>query len=147
MKHTSAVLAFTSDLIRMSSSVHAQSWAGYGTFEARKAPRRFRHPTACAEGEALTHAVVLLLALLASTAARADGVSTDINRFTGNARLIAPLQQSADQQYTLKAELTANTTQQMGRFALTARLVADANTTDDVCGTASDLIFADGFEN
>ena len=89
----------------------------------------------------------LLLALLASTAASAQESSPADVRFSGSAQLIAPPQQSADQRYSIKAKLEADTAQKTGRFALTARLLPDEKTSGGVCGPLSDLLFANGFDN
>ena len=88
-----------------------------------------------------------LLALLTRTAASADQTSLPIARFSVSASLTAPPQQSADQRYSIVAKLGANTSQQTGRYSLTARLLPDPKTSRGVCATSSDLIFADGFEN
>lgn len=95
----------------------------------------------------MLHAIILFLTLLATTAASAAESPPPVTRFSGSTSLIAPPQQSADQRYSIMAKLKANTTQRTGRFALTARLLADAKTSQGVCGMAGDPIFADGFEN
>lgn len=92
-------------------------------------------------------AIALLLTLLASAEVSAEGSSSGITRFAVSASLIAAPQRSADQRFSIVAALKAEPTQQTGRFGLSARLLADAKTAEAACGTAGDLIFADGFEN
>ncbi|MFZ2235572.1 MAG: hypothetical protein WBP11_10595 [Dokdonella sp.] len=92
-------------------------------------------------------AITLLIGLLTSTAAMADESFLPAARFSAVAKLIAPPQQSADLRYSIKAELKANTAQQTGRFALTAKRVTAAKTSEGDCGPLSDLLFANGFDN
>ena len=96
---------------------------------------------------AVTGTTALLAAFFVSTAASSHGSSPAAARFSGSAKLIAAPQHSADQRYSMKAELQADITQPTGRFALTARLLPDEKTYQGVCGPVSDFLFANGFDN
>jgi len=90
-------------------------------------------------------ALAVAIGLLASVGLSAAELEP-APRFSGSAGLSVGPQTSADQRFTLNAELAANRTQASGRFALTARLTPDAKSAEAVCGPLGDSIFGNGFE-
>lgn len=90
-------------------------------------------------------ALAVAIGLLASVGPSAAELEP-APRFSGSAGLSVGPQTSADQRFTLNAELAANRTQASGRFALTARLMPDAKAASAICGPLGDALFSNGFE-
>lgn len=129
------------------SRIDAEPWIAWSAVDARETLCPFRRAPSLVGLKPRMRAMTLLVILLAITTADAEGSSPGAARFSGNASLSTSPQQSADKRYSVKAALKADPTQQTGRFAIRARLFADAQTAEGICGVAGDLIFADGFEN
>ena len=93
-----------------------------------------------------TRVGLLALAVLTSTFASAE----QSTRFSGGGGLsVDTVQLSADQRFSLSAELQAASTPEKassdGRFALNAALAAN-NALATACGPQVDLMFKNGFE-